>query len=334
MNIPNGEMLRIGVIGTGSMGKNHARVCTEVEHVELVGIADTDKKAANTIAQRFDVKPFYDYKELLPEIDAAIIATPTSTHYKIAMDLIQQGKHVLVEKPICDTVKNAQAMVTAADKQNVVLAAGHIERYNPVVRYVKESLEKKTFGDIITLTSKRVSNLPGRIRDVGVIFDFGVHDIDVMRYLVGDVSTVYAKAGEYNRELNHEDYATIVLNFDNGICGIVEVNWLTPMKIRKMFLTCSKNFVEIDYIDQAVTTSSSSIRHMDDIDLYHTPVQYNINKIALEKREPLKNEIDDFIQAIHRDRTPLATGEDGLRAIQIAEAATRSYKKGIEVKLL
>ena len=333
MNIPDAEMLRIGVIGTGSMGKNHARVCTEVEHVELVGIVDTDKKAAKTIAQRFDVKPLYDYRDLLSEIDAAIIATPTSTHYKIAMDLIQQGKHVLVEKPLCDTVKNAQTLVATADKHGVVLAAGHIERHNPVVRYVKESLEKKTFGDIITLTSKRVSNLPGRIRDVGVIFDFGVHDIDVMRYLVGDVRSVYAKAGEYNRELNHEDHATIILTFNNDICGIMEVNWLTPMKIRKMFLTCSKNFVEIDYIDQAVTTSSSSIRHMDDINLYHTPVQYNINKIALEKREPLKNEIEDFIQAIRGNSNPLATGEDGLRALQIAEAATHSYKKGKEVHL-
>ena len=333
MNIPDAEMLRIGVIGTGSMGKNHARVCTEVEHVELVGIVDTDKKAAKTIAQRFDVKPLYDYRDLLSEIDAAIIATPTSTHYKIAMDLIQQGKHVLVEKPLCDTVKNAQTLVATADKHGVVLAAGHIERHNPVVRYVKESLEKKTFGDIITLTSKRVSNLPGRIRDVGVIFDFGVHDIDVMRYLNGEITKVYTKAGTFNKNISHEDHATIMVTFENNTCGVIEVNWLTPLKIRKLFLTCSKHCVEADYINQQVTLSSSSFETIDEGNLYRVPIQYNVDHITLQKREPLRNEIEDFVEAIQHQKQPLVTGFDGMQTLKIAEAALQSYTNGKEVKI-
>jgi len=307
-------MLKIGVIGLGSMGKNHARVCSEIENVDLVGVADVDKETVKNIAKKFDTKAFFDYKELLPKIDAAIVSTPTVTHYNIAMDLLNVGKHVLVEKPICNNVEKAKQLVNKAEKEGLVLAVGHIERHNPAVKYVKNSLDDKRYGELVTIASKRVSNLPGRIRDVGVIFDFGVHDIDVMRYLAGEVESVYARAGRFNKNIDYEDHANIVLNFENGICGIVEVNWLTPMKIRKIFLTCSQSFVEADYISQSVTTSSSSFNQINEMNLYHIPIQYNINEVALEKREPLRNEIEDFINSIERGKKPLATGEDGLMA--------------------
>ena len=225
------------------MGKNHARVCTELDQVELVGIADSNKETAKTVANRLDTKAFFDYKEMLNLVDAAIVSTPTVTHYDIAMDFLNHGKHVLVEKPICENVEKAKDLVNRYG-DDLVLAVGHIERHNPVVKFVKDSLDTKKFGELITIASKRVSNLPGRIRDVGVIFDFGVHDIDVMRFLAGDIESVYARAGRFNKNIDYEDYANVVLNFENGICGVVEVNWLTPTKIRKLFLTCSKSFVE------------------------------------------------------------------------------------------
>lgn len=327
-------MLKIGAIGIGSMGKNHARVCSELENVELVGIADVNKETAKKVAKKFGTKAFFDYKELFAKIDAAIVATPTITHYKIAMDLLNNGKHILVEKPICDNIKKAEKLVKKAENENLVLAVGHIERHNPAVKFVKEGINKKRFGELITLASKRVSNFPGRIRDVGVIFDFGVHDIDVMRYIAGEVKSVYARAGRFNNRIDYEDHANIVLNFENEICGIVEVNWLTPMKIRKLFLTCSENFVEVDYMNQSVTISSSSFKQIDEMDLYHTPIQYNVNQVALEKKEPLRNEIEDFVYAIEKNKKPLATGEDGLMALKIVEAATNSYKKGKEVKIV
>jgi len=309
-------MLKIGVIGTGSMGKNHARVCSELENVELVGIADKNIDTAKKIAERFDVQSFVDYKELINIVDAVIVATPTITHHDISMDLLNNGKHVLVEKPVCNNVENAEALSRKAEEAGLVLAVGHIERHNPVVKFVKESMDNKKFGELITITSKRVSNFPGRIKDVGVIFDFGVHDIDVMRYLAGNIESVYARAGKFNN-IDYEDHANIVLNFENGICGIVEVNWLTPTKIRKLFLTCSETFVEADYINQAVTMSSSSFNQVDEMDLYQVPIQYNINQVALEKREPLKNEIEDFVSAIKSGKKPLVTGEDGLMALKV-----------------
>ena len=327
-------MLKIGVIGTGSMGKNHARVCSELEQIELVGIADANRETANKVAEKFDTKAFFDYKELLQEVDAVIIATPTITHHDIAMDFLNNGKHVLVEKPICESVEKAQILTKKAEETGLVFAVGHIERHNPAVKFVKEAMQNKKFGELITITSKRVSNLPGRIKDVGVIFDFGVHDIDVMRYLAGNVESVYARAGKFHKNIAHEDHANVVLNFENGVCGIVEVNWLTPTKIRKLFLTCSKNFVEADYMNQTVTISSSSFKQIDEMDLYHVPIEYNTNQIALEKREPLRNEIEDFVTAIQQNKQPLATGNDGLLALKIVEAATQSNKKGEEVRIL
>lgn len=326
-------MLRIGVIGLGSMGKNHARVCSELNMIRLAGVSDIDTALVKTIADRFQTKSFPNHKDMITEIDAAIIATPTGTHYKIAMDMLGQGKHVLVEKPICESVQKAEELVKKAKKEGLILAVGHIERYNPVVRFAKDSMNSKKLGELISLASKRVSSFPGRIRDVGVVFDFGIHDIDVMRYLAGEVTSVYARAGNFNKNITHEDHANIVINFESGVCGVIEVNWLTPVKIRKLFLTCSEYFVEVDYIDQSVTMSSSSFRTIDEMNLFNVPIQYNINTISLEKKEPLRNEIMDFVQAVDHMTKPLVTGEDGLQALKIAEAATKSYKTGKEVRI-
>ena len=326
-------MLHMGVIGLGSMGKNHARVCSEINTIQLTGVSDIDPITVKAIADRFHTKSFTTHKEMIKDIDAAIIATPTITHYKIAMDLLNEGKHVLVEKPICESVKKADELVKKAEKEGLILAVGHIERHNPAVRFAKESMNIKKLGELISIASKRVSNFPGRIRDVGVIFDFGIHDIDVMRYLAGEVTSVYARAGNFNKSITHEDHANIMLNFESGICGVIEVNWLTPVKIRKLFLTCSEYFVEVDYIDQSVTMSSSSFRKIDEMNLFNVPIQYNTNTVSLEKREPLRNEIVDFIAAVEHGKNPLVSGEDGLQALRIAEAAAQSYKMGNEVKL-
>lgn len=326
-------MLKIGVIGLGSMGRNHARVCSELNGVDLVGVCDVDSGAVNVVAERFNTKAFVSYHDLLRLVDAVIIATPTRTHFDITNSALSSGKHVLVEKPICNTIKNAEDIVKKAESENLVLATGHIERHNPAVAFIKEGIQKNRFGDIISLSSKRVSNLPGRIKDVGVILDFGIHDIDVMRFLSGEIKSVYAKAGMYNKKISYEDHATILLNFENDVCGVVEVNWLTPIKIRRLSLTCSKQFVEMDYINQSITMSSSSFKVVDEMDLYNVPMQFTKNHIGLEKKEPLKNEIRDFIEAIKTDKKPLASGYDGIMALRIAQTALRSFKTGDVIKV-
>ena len=325
-------MIKIGIIGIGSMGKNHVRVCSEKDDIELVGIVDKNIQTMEKIAKKFEVMPFFDYKKLLPKVDAMIIATPTSTHHEIALDCINHGKHVLIEKPICNIIEKAKELIKSSEKKDVVLSVGHIERHNPAVKFIKESLDKNKFGKLITIASKRVSNYPGRIKDMGVIFDLGVHDIDVMNYIAGKSQLVYANAGRIKNNL-FEDYANIIISFEKGICGVIEVNWLTPMKIRKLFLTCSEKFVEMDYISQSVKISSSSFHDIDDSNLYDIPMQYNTNEIVLEKKEPLKNEIEDFIDSIKNNRSSLVTGYDGLETVKIAQSAIKSYKQKKVIKI-
>ena len=260
--------MRTGIIGVGSMGKNHARVNSEMGI--LAGIADSDQSVAGPLAERFGVEYFSDYVDMLDSVDAVTVATPTVTHFKIAMDAINAGKHVLVEKPICPTLEESEKLVKAAEDAEVILAVGQIERHNPVVKFARESIEAGRFGDVVSISARRVSSFPGRIRDVGVLLDLGIHDIDVIRYLAqSPVKSVYALGGKRQND-KFEDHANILMEFQNGILGFVEVNWLTPMKVRKLSITCLENYVELDYIKQAADVSSSQVSGtLDTLSLIH-----------------------------------------------------------------
>jgi UDP-N-acetylglucosamine 3-dehydrogenase len=323
-------MLGVGVIGIGSMGQNHARIYSGIAN--LVGVADVDQQKAMITAKRTNTKWFSNYEELLsqPGIEAVTVATPTVTHFEVAKKAIERGKHILIEKPICNTIEEAKKLIELAEDAGIVLSVGHIERHNPVVLFTKSMLDKNQFGKLISISSRRVSSFPARIRDVGVILDLGIHDIDVQRYMVGgEIDRIYTLAGK-NSESDHtkfEECANILLSFDNGISGFVEVNWLTPMKVRRTSLTCSENFVELDYMTQSLQVSSSAPMEFEESNLFHIPQKYDIRQISLSLQEPLKNEILDFLNSIKNKRKPLVTATDGLKAIQAARAAVKSYKE-------
>jgi len=325
--------LRTGVIGVGSMGRNHARVCSEMG--ALSAIADSEAGVAKPLAEKLGVGYFSDYRKLLKsDIDAVTVATPTNTHYRIASDAFKAGKHVLVEKPICFSIQEAEKLVKAAEKEGLVLAVGQIERHNPVVKFASDSIMKGKFGDVVSIAARRVSTLPGRIRDVGVLMDLGIHDIDVIRYLArSPAKSVYALAGKrQNRDF--EDHANILLDFENDILGFVEVNWLTPMKVRRLSITCLKNFVELDYMKQTADVSSSQVSGaIDHSDLYRLPIEFDIRHVSLKKQEPLRNEQEDFLDSIRRGREPLINGRDGTETLRVCQAALRSIKEGKRIKL-
>jgi UDP-N-acetylglucosamine 3-dehydrogenase len=322
------EEFRAGVIGVGSMGKNHARVYSEM-HV-LGGIADSDTATAKPLAERFGVNEYADYRDMLAmdDIDAVNVATPTQTHYRIVMDAINAGKHVLVEKPLCTTVAESEEVVKAAEDAGLVLAVGLIERHNPVVKFARDAIKEDRFGNVVTLSSRRVSSMPGRIRDIGVIMDLGIHDVDVMRYLASSpVTSVYTLGGKRS-QTDFEDHANILLNFENGILGLVEVNWLTPMKVRKLALTCLKNYVELDYITQSANVSSSELPEtFDTADLYRLPIEFHIRHVSLKKQEPLRNELEDFKKAVLNNGKPLITGPDAIGTLKVCQAALESMKE-------
>jgi UDP-N-acetylglucosamine 3-dehydrogenase len=325
-------MLRVGIIGTGTMGQNHVRVCSEISKV--VGVCDISPEAAINIGKRFNVPHYTDARELLKQdLDAVIISTPTFTHHGLALDAISAGKHVLIEKPICNTIPQAKEVIAAAEKAGLTVAVGYIERHNPVVQSLKTALVNKQLGDVVTMAARRVSPNPPRIRDVGVVLDLASHDIDVIRYLAAsEVESVYALGGKSGRT-NHEDHANVLLHFKNGINGFLEVNWLTPMRVRKLFLTCSKGFVEADYIDQSVQISSYVPIDFDNSNLFQVPQEYDNRVIHLKKQEPLKMELRDFFDAILEKRKPLVTGMDGLRTLELAQAAVTSLETGKTVEM-
>ncbi len=326
-------MLNVGVIGVGMMGQNHARVYSEIAN--LVGISDAREETLNKVSKKFNVTGYQNHSELLKrkDLDAVSIASPTSTHFDLVNEAITEGKHVLVEKPMGADLKKAKELVANAKRRGIVFAVGYIERHNPVVGFTKNLIEQGQFGNVISVSSRRVSSFPERIKDVGVVMDLGIHDIDVIRYLLGSkVKSVYSLAGMTTNG-NFEDHANILFEFESGVFATIEVNWLTPMKVRKVSLTCSRNFVEMDYINQSLQVSSSTIKKIDFGNLYRIPQEYNERKIQIERREPLKNELLDFLDAIEHQKAPLVSGEEGVLTLEIAHAAMLSAKSQKKVLL-
>ncbi|WP_292468279.1 UDP-N-acetylglucosamine 3-dehydrogenase [Methanolobus sp.] len=313
-------MLRIGVIGAGAMGKNHIRIYSEMPDVELVGIADIDKELVEGLAQQYHTNAFTDYNELLARgLDAVSIVVPTKMHRQVAITAIEAGAHVLVEKPIADTVVNAEAIIKAANDNNRFVMVGHIERFNPAVIKLKEIINKGLLGKIVSLSTTRVGSYNPRIRDVGVILDIGVHDIDIISYLYGrPVNQVYAVAGADIHSF--EDHATIHMRLGHEFSGLVEVNWLTPHKIRKLTAVGIDGVAYLDYIDQTVELHDSGW----------------VRQAKIEPKEPLKNELEYFIDCIRNGKQPEPSGIDGLHVLEVSLAAIRSYKEAklIEIKEL
>jgi UDP-N-acetylglucosamine 3-dehydrogenase len=311
-------MLRVGVIGAGAMGKNHIRIYSEMPGVELAGISDIDKDLVESLAQQYNTNAFTDYREMLASgIDAVSIVVPTKMHRQVAIDAIEAGAHVLVEKPIADTVENADAIIDAAKKKGRLVMVGHIERFNPAVIKLKEIIESGLLGKIVSISTRRVGPYNPRIRDVGVILDIGVHDIDVISYLYGsDINQVYAVAGADIHSF--EDHATIHMRLDHSFSGLVEVNWLTPHKVRKLTAVGVGGVAYLDYIDQTVELHDSGW----------------IRKAKIEQKEPLRNELEYFIDCINNGKQPNPSGTDGKHALKVSLAAINSYKeaKMIDIK--
>ncbi|MEM2839778.1 MAG: Gfo/Idh/MocA family oxidoreductase [Thermoplasmata archaeon] len=324
--------MRVGVIGTGSMGQNHVRVLSEI--AELAGVCDSNPEAGRKIAKKFKTEFFEKPEALLSSgLDAVSIVTPTSTHYEISRKAIEAGVNLMLEKPATGDPKKLLELTSLAQSKGLVLAVGLIERHNPIVSFAKKNLESGSFGALISAHARRVSAFPLRIRDVGVIMDLGVHDIDVIRYLANSkVKRVFATAGKFKNK-DYEDHADIVMEFENDIAGTVEVNWLTPTKVRGLELTCSDQFVELNFIDQSVDVWTSTLTHVDPENLFDLGIEYQSKTITLKKEEPLKRELADFLKACENGSEPLVTGQDAAETLKVAHAAMESVslKRAVEL---
>ncbi|MDG6224461.1 MAG: Gfo/Idh/MocA family oxidoreductase [Candidatus Thermoplasmatota archaeon] len=326
-------MIKTGVIGVGNMGRNHARVYSELS--DLVAVCDSDPARAKEVADRLGCDAYSDVDEFLDRsgVEALTVATPTIHHKVPVIKALELGMDVLIEKPISDTVENAQEIISAADRSGRTLSVGMIERHNPIVKFTKEIVENGTIGDVINISTKRVSSYPARITDVGVVTDIAVHDIDAVRYLSGsEVVSVYALGGSV-RTRSLIDHATILLELERGMQGSLEVSWLTPMKLREISITGTDGIADMDYMDQEVKVSKAEFGRIDYDNLWRIPINYGINRMRISPEEPLRKEIADFLGAIVEGRAPLVTGLDGLKNLEIAKAAERSIVTGSKITL-
>jgi UDP-N-acetylglucosamine 3-dehydrogenase len=327
-------MIKTAVIGTGNMGKNHARVYSELKTASLVAIAEPSEEGED-IAGRHKCSYYPDYKEMLDseEIDAISICVPTSLHKTVAVDCVNMGKHILVEKPIAKTVLEAEEILRAAKKKGILLTVGHIERFNPAVQKLKEILENK-IGEPTNIISRRVGVFPPQIKDSNVILDLAVHDIDIFNYIIdGKPGEVFGKAGDA-LDSGREDHATILLTYGETTC-VIQVNWITPVKVREVAITGTKGYADLNYITQELRVFEINYEKTYDsfgdfVLKFGAPneVMANVSKV-----EPLRAELEHFIECVRKNEKPVVSGEDGIIALKIAIKTIESFKSGKPVKL-
>ncbi|MDI3483306.1 MAG: UDP-N-acetylglucosamine 3-dehydrogenase [Candidatus Methanomethylophilaceae archaeon] len=323
--------MRMGVIGTGSMGKNHARIYAEMG--VLAGIYDVNDKAAKEIADKYGIEHHNSVESLLKAVDGVSISTPTNTHHEMALKSISYGTNLLIEKPFTGDVNAAAEICELAEKESLVLSAGMVERFNPVVSEAKKQLDNGRFGELITISSRRVSSMPYRIRDVGVILDLGIHDVDALVYLAGSkAKSVYCVGGSFNGN-TFEDHASIVMVLENGKSAHVEVNWLTPMKVRSVYMTCSKMYATIDYMSQMISTSTSRFVGNADAPGFESPWEFDSRETFLSKEEPLKRELENFMASIKGEARALVSGWDAVEDLKVCHAALRSMRENRVIEI-
>lgn len=321
--------MRAGVVGLGSMGANHVRVLADMEGVELVGVADPEPERVAAACRSRVLSGHASLKDLIAagRPDFVSVVVPTGLHEEVGLQAIDAGVSVLVEKPIAATIEGGKLLAASADEAGVHLAVGHIERFNPAVRELKERLRAGQGGRVLKVHARRVGPFPNRIRDVGVIHDLAPHDIDVMRYLLDDeIRHVYANA-QRRIHTDNEDLFVGLLHFAGGAVGVLDINWLTPRKERTLSVLCEGGMFVVDYIAQSLDfyeNFAAKAREGAPAGVTEGPM----TRYPIPAREPLRAELEAFRDAV-AGRSPVAvTAADGLAALAVAEALVASGASG------
>ncbi len=321
--------LKVAVIGIGAMGRNHVRVYSELPGVELVGVADVDIQAAEAAARRYSTHAYGDDVALLDEQrpDAVTIAVPTVDHLAVALQVIQRKINLLIEKPIALSVDEGRQIIAAAEQAGVQLMVGHIERFNPAVIALKAHLAEGELGRVFQIDAHREGPFPARIRDVGVVIDLAVHDLDVMRYVSGsEVVRVYAETGRCIHS-TREDLLTCLVRMADGAIGTLTVNWLTPTKIRELYVTGECGMFRVDYLTQDLyffENATAINGEWDTLRVLRGVSEGRMIRHVVSKKEPLRAEQESFLAAVRGESSVAVTGRDGLRALELAQAAVTS----------
>ena len=293
-------MVKVAIIGMGAMGKNHYRVLQTMPKVEIVGLCDP------VVEDNFSHKLYRDLDKMLKsiEIDAAIIAVPTSLHKEVALKCMNKGIHLLIEKPVASNIEDGKKILAVANEKNLKVLIGHIERYNPVVQALKNEIKDK---EIYSINITRVGPFPPRIADVGILTDLAVHDIDLIRFITKKEilnTSIYKSQKIHN---HNEDNAILTFKLENNIIASITTNWLTPYKKRKIEVACKEAYYEADLISQELIEYSN----------FKTNNSYVVRNCFVKKAEPLLNELTGFIDYIQGKDTIGARIKDSIITLQI-----------------
>ena len=309
-------LLRVGVIGVGSLGQAHARIYAELENVELVGVYDVDNRRAAEIAGQYGTQAFSSMDAMAAGIDAASIVVPTDKHFDVFNQMAERGLHMLVEKPIASSTSEAEAMVNRAHDRQLVLQVGHVERFNPVMDFLEAHLSEPRFLEVIRLAPYPPSRpgAPPRGTEVSVVLDLMIHDLDIILHIVqAPVRDIHAVGVPVLSPT--EDIANVRLVFENGCVANVTASRISMERMRKIRVFQENTYVSLDYMNQ----QGQLIRKTPD-GIIPTPV-------PIEKREPLLAEIESFVAAVHHRRDPVVTGRHGTQALDLAVNICRHIRE-------
>ena len=298
------------------MGRHHVRIFSTLTNVDLLGVSDLDRNNLTELERLYSVATFLDYRDMEGMVDAVSVAVPTSQHYEIAKFFMERGVHVLIEKPLARTVEEAKKLIEIGSLYDVKLQVGHIERFNPAVKVLPSILKNEK---MISVSSERLGPYNPRVEDINVIYDLMIHDLDITLNLVGSEVSNMSAVGK--RVISSEiDYATAHLSFRNGVIASLTSSRVTPQKVRRLAITTKDAFIEVDYTTSDVSIYRNTVPEYADFGYRQSGI---IEKPYVQYEEPLRLELSSFIRCITLDEKPAVTGEDGLKALSIAEELNR-----------
>jgi predicted dehydrogenase len=313
------------------MGANHARIYSELPGVSLVAVVDADAERAEAVAARYRARPYTDHRQMLERErpDAVSVAVPTALHETVGLDALEAGAHVLIEKPIAATLESARRLIDRARELGRQLMVGHVVRFNPAMQALKERLEAGELGRVFQIFCRRIGPFPARIRDVGVVVDLAPHDLDVMRFLLSaNPVRIYAET-EQRIHTEHEDLLWGILRFPGGVVGVIEINWLTPTKVRETLALGERGLFRVDDLNQDLYFYENGL--MTDLSWPALQTLRGVSegcmiRYPIRRYEPLRAELEAFVSALMDGRPVPVSGEDGLEALRLALALLEASK--------
>ena len=333
------EKLKVAVIGAGHLGKEHSRIYSEMPEVSLVGVVDTDKDAGEAVAQRCKTRYYSSLKEILDKVDVASVVVPTKSHYGITKELLNNGIHVLVEKPMTGTVSEAEDLIKLGRQNSVILQPGYIERFNPALEAIKKLDVSLKF-----IECHRLSPFTFRSADIGVVLDLMIHDIDIILYLSKSKVKKIDAVG-VNVIANKEDIANARIQFENGCVANITASRVSFEPMRRIRLFSENSYISLDYQKQealiykkspkltlkSIDIENKGVSNITDLKNFSFGDMLKIERIKMNNQEPLRKELESFIDCVKNGKQPVVSGEEGIEAIKIADVIREEINKNLKL---